>query len=123
MRNDREKQKYKIGSFEYFVNVLFSPISWRDVRDFFFSDGSSQGTNKHTNNYARSTKPYIIEVSGQLEIGKIAEYAIDHVDFEVNENTCIVGDMNIGAITKAKLAMVPGKNPVAKSVVFIKQFH
>jgi hypothetical protein len=59
-------------------------------------------------------------VEGELRSGSIEKFAVDGRDFKYDENTCVIGNIEMGAMARVKLTMVPGRGAYATSITITK---
>lgn len=73
-----------------------------------------------TKNKTSNTRQGLVSIEGELQLGRTLNYSINGQDFSYNENTCIVGKVQLGAIARVKLRTTQGKGAFATSIVITK---
>ncbi len=80
---------------------------------------------KKTTIPVKEEKSMSLKIEGSICKGVGGKLSVDGRDFSYDENTCIVGNLEKGAVVRVKLAMVPGQGAYATSIIVTKRaaFH
>ena len=108
-----------VSTFEALINLLCTPIT---LSMFLPGVYKKKGFRPKAPSTVQPDvyKSGAVALEGEIKQGIVSKYSINGVDFSVTANTCVVGELAVGATARVKVVMIAGRQPFAKSVVVLE---